>query len=287
MSFENKFEKQEAFKKKKLLLGIIYGLTCGCSFAVFAWGIDAILLANANAAYYWIKFVPGLLMGGITAATAGWLTILFEKHSIAFVIWGIVAIIFTLLALWLPTSGTELLIQLFNPDLAHWLNFPNIDGFIQFLIVGWITIGLAAIIGGILEINLVEQVLFSAHSSSIVTMIITCLVIFGLAGSATDHLINVNFREPIQALDRMLKTAEEYADVTIPQDIAREQHLSAINHLGLDLNNPRKLTLISFDRTLGNMNVLVDLKETWIQCAMIYSQAANCSAISDVSREEY
>jgi len=287
MSFENKFEKQQAFKKKKLLIGIIYGLTCGCSYAVFAWGTDAILLANANAAYFWIKFIPGLLLGGITAATAGWLTILLEKHSIAFAIWGIVAIIFTSLALWLPTSGTKLLIQLFNPDLAHWLKFSDIDGFTQFLIVGLITIGLAAIIGGILEINLVEQVLLSAHSSSLVTMMITCLVIFGLAGSATDHLINIHFREPIQALDRMLQTAEEYADETIPQEIAREQHLSAISHLGLDLNKPRKLTLLSFDRTLGNMSVLVDLKETWIQCAMIYSQAANCSVISDVFQEEY
>ncbi len=281
MLLEKKPESNPKFKSKKQLIGLIYGMASGLFFAIFAWGIDAVLLARANAMYAWIKFIPGLLICLAVGSAVGWLTIYLENHGFSVIIWGAFAILLTTLAIWLPISGTENFIKLLDPDSAQWLNYPGIDSIEQFRIVGFLTIGLASIICGILEINLVDQVMLSSHNSSLVVMLFTCLVIMGLAGSASDYLINIHFREPIQALNHVIQTMVDYGNEEIPVEVAREQHLSAINRLDIDFSNPRRLTLLSFDKTLGNMTVLVNFPDTAFKCTMIYSQASNCSLISD------
>jgi hypothetical protein len=272
----------QEFKNRKRFIGLIYGLVSGVSFAIFAWGIDAFLLAMSNAAFFWIKFLPGIIVCALAGSAAGWLTIYFENHGLAILIWGFAAILFTSLTIWLPTSGTELMLKLLNPDLSKWIKFSEIDNIAQFKMIGFLMIGLAAVICGLLEINLVNQVMLSSHSSSLAATLLICFVIFGLAGSASDYLINIHFREPVQALNNLIQTKVDYGEEEIPDKVARQLHLSAIRNLPVDLSKPRQLLLISFDKTLGNMSILVNLKGTYIKCTMIYSQASNCSLVDSL-----
>ena len=159
-------EKSQEFKNKKKFIGLIYGLVSGLSFAFFAWGIDAVLLARAHAAFFWIKLLPGAVICGFAGALAGWLTIHFEKHALALLFWAGLGMLFTTLVIWLPTSGTELFLKILRPDLSNYLKFPEIDSISQFQIVGFLMIGTASIICGILEINLVDQILLSAYGST-------------------------------------------------------------------------------------------------------------------------
>ena len=62
-------------RRKKLVAGLFYGLAAGFAFALFTWGIDAYKLAQANGAFYWVRFVPGLLICLIAGALVGWLTV--------------------------------------------------------------------------------------------------------------------------------------------------------------------------------------------------------------------
>lgn len=280
MLLEKNSEKTRVFESKRNLIGLIYGITCGISFAFFAWGIDAFLLAGANARFFWIKFLPGLILSALAGGLAGWFTTHFGKHSLALVVWGLLAILFTGLTIWLPTSGTEFLQKLLSPDLTSLLKFSEIDSVTHFWIFGLFITGIASIICGLLEINLVDSILLSSYTSTLVTTMVTCVVIFGLAGSASDYLVNVHFREPVLALNRMIQTIENYEGENIPSDLARELHLSAISHLEINMQTPRELTLISFDRTLGNMNILVNFQGTQVKCTMIYSQAANCTLVN-------
>lgn len=172
-----------------------------------------------------------------------------------------------------------------SPDLEQWLKFPKIDGITQIMFFSLIVIGLAAVICGILEINLVEQVMHSSNSSSLITMMIIGIIVFGIVGNAVDQLLNVNFREPIQALNATIQTAIDYDGKIVPKEIARARHLSAINHLGIDFNQPRHLTLITYDPGLGYMEILVNLKDIWLKCTTIYNQTANCVIISEISNE--
>jgi hypothetical protein len=274
------FEKSQEFKNKKKFIGLIYGLVSVLSFALFAWGIDAILLARAHAALFWIKFLPGALICGLAGALAGWLTIHYEKHVLALMFWTGLGALYTTMAIWLPTSGTELFLKILRPDLTIMLKFPEIDSISQFRIVGFLIIGVASIICGILEINLVDQILLSAYSSTFASSLFVTLILFGLAGSASDYLINSHFREPVQALNDVLQTLSDYGEMEIPDDIIKEQRLSSIIRLGLDWQKPRQLLLVAFDRTLGTMEILVSTPEALAKCTLIYSQISNCNLVA-------
>lgn len=282
MPFAKLPNKSLEFKKRKEFIGLLYGITSGIAFAIFAWGADAFLLAQANTMHFWMKFVPGLVLSILVGSLAGWITIRFEKHGIALITWGLVAVFYTWLVIWLPASGIKFFTQLIDPHLANLQKFSEIDSINQFRIFGFFTIGLPTIICGLLEINLVEQVLLSSHNSSLVIALSTCLIVMGLAGSASDYLINIHFREPIQALNKTIDIAVSYRDGNISDKIAREQHVYAINHLKIDLNKPRKMALISFDQTLGNMNVLVDFEGVLVKCNVIYSQTSNCVLVPGI-----
>ncbi len=273
-------EKSQEFKNKKKFIGLIYGLVSGLSFAFFAWGIDALLLARAHAAFFWIKLLPGVVICGLTGALAGWLTIHFEKHGLALLFWAGLGMLFTTLVIWLPTSGTELFLKILRPDLSNYLKFPEIDGISQFQIVGFLMIGTASIICGILEINLVDQILLSAYGSTLASSLFVTLIIFGLAGSASDYLINTHFREPVQALNSLVQTLSDYGDADITDEIIKEQRLSSVIRLGIDWQKPRQLLLVSFDKTLGSMDILVGTQEALAKCTLIYSQVSNCSLMT-------
>lgn len=273
-------EKSQEFKNKKKFIGLIYGLVSALSFAFFAWGIDAFSLARAHAAFFWIKLLPGVVICLIAGALAGWLTIHFEKHGLALLFWAGLAMLFTTLAIWLPTSGTELFLKILRPDLSNYLKFPEIDSISQFQIVGFLMIGTASIICGILEINLVDQILLSAYGSTFASSLFVTLILFGLAGSASDYLINSHFREPVQALDSLVQTLSDYGNADIPDEIIKEQRLSSVIRLGNNWQKPRQLILVAFDKTLGSMDILVSTQEALAKCTLIYSQVSNCNLIT-------
>jgi len=261
---------------KKLRLGLIYGIVAGLSFAIFAWGVDALLLAQANSSFYWVKFVPGLIICILAGGIAGWLTILLQKHVWAFLFWGLLAILYTWLVVWLPLSAAPRLISLINPSIAGWINFSIVQDVDQFWLVSLLIIGLVSIIGGLLEINLIDQAILSPYISGSVVVLVVCIIVFGLAGSATDHLINTNLRQPVQIVNTLLQFAKDNAGVEVPKETARKMHLSAANQLGALIRMPRRLTLITMDENLVMMDVLVDFDGTQAKCSTIFSQPTDC-----------
>jgi len=148
------------------------------------------------------------------------------------------------------------------------------------LFVGFI-VGLAAVICGLLEINLVEQALFNPYTSGSIMMVMVGLVLFGLAGSACDHLINSNFREPVVIVDELMNFAREHQGKDLPPDIARKEHISSVDQIGDVLDEPHRLTLIEFDQFLGQMEVLVHFDKVLVKCTVIYSQPTNCIPLPD------
>jgi hypothetical protein len=263
-------------RMKKLRLGLIYGLAGGLAFAVFAWGIDAWLLAQANSSYAWIKFIPGLFICLLTGGLAGWLTILTERHGFAVLFWGISGVIFSSMAVWLTFTGTFRFISLLNPQLAGYFRLSPLPIAVQFRVISLLIIGLAAVIAGLLEINLVHQALLSPYISSFIVSLLICGVIFALVGSATDHMINTITREPVQVVNSLLQFAQNNFGITVPKETARAMHLSSASQLGDLVEKPRRLTLISYDQNLRMLGVLVDFDGTRAKCSTIYSQPTDC-----------
>ena len=267
-------------KHKKLKYGLSYGLVGGVAFAIFAWGVDAVLLTLAHATFPWIKFIPGLIICTLAGGLVGWLTIRFENHLIALLLWFLLAVLFSWLVVWLPLTGAPGIIKLLDPELATRFDFSQVQDIYQFRLVGLLAVGLAAIISGLLEINLVENALLAPSGFTHILTLLVCLILFGVGGSSTDHLINTNFREPIQAVDKLIQFAADNEGKEVPSITARAMHLSAAKDLDEYLQSPRQLTIIAFDPPLGMMNILVNFDGSLVQCTAIYSQPTNCVILS-------
>ncbi len=261
---------------KKLRLGLLYGIIAGLAFAIFAFGIDAASLALAHSTYFWIKLFPALLICITSGGLVGWLTIHFGTHGKAILMWGLLAIMYAWLVIWLPLTYAPSVISKLDPGLARWFDFNPIQSLIQFRAFSLFIVGLAAIICGLLEINLVQQALLASHGSSAVVTLLVCALAFSLAGSATDQIINNNLRQPVVVLNDLIQYAIDNQGNDIPVQKARQMHLSVLDPLDGMISKPRQLTLISFDQDLGLMNTLINFEGTLIKCSTVYAQPTVC-----------
>jgi sulfite exporter TauE/SafE len=268
------------FERKKLYYGIFYGLVCGFAFVLLAWGIDAWLLMRANNTYSWVKFVTGLVLCVPASGLVGGMTVHYGKHGLSLLFWLLLAVLFSWLVIWLPTDGTAEILRELDPRLFARLNYGDVYNLNQFRAFSIFVIGLAAAICGLLEISLVEQALNSSHASGALMMVVVGVVLFGLAGIASDNLVNDSFREPVQAVNDLIQFAKDHQGEDVPRDIARQKHLSAVSQLSDILNRPRELTLIHYDPYLGQMEILVNFEGTLVQCTTIYGQPTNCNPLT-------
>jgi hypothetical protein len=217
-----------------------------------------------------------LIICVVSGGLVGWLTIRTEKHGIALLLWGLLAVLYSWLVVWMPLMGAPSLISSLNPGLAQWLDFNPLQDLIQFRVVSFIIIGLVAIICGLLEINLIHQALLSSSGFSFVLSMLVCLILFSLAGSATDLIINTKLREPILMINNLIQFAADNEGVEVPTRTAREMHLSAVRQITEVIQKQHQLTLIGFDGNFGLMDTLVNFEGTLVKCTTIFSQPTDC-----------
>jgi hypothetical protein len=270
------------FYNKQRMLGLAYGLVAGLAFAILGWGIDALSLAGANGSFPWIKFLPGLIFSLMAGGLAGWVTMRTESHWVALGLWLGLAALLAWLMIWLQIQSAPYLLKLFNPALQNYLEYPSINNQSQYWLVGFLILGLASLICGLLEINLVKGALLSSSQISSVLPIILTLVVFGVAGSALDYMLNTHFRNPVIVLDELIDFAYENKDVEVAPKLAREKRLAAVRDLTDLMDRKRTLTVIAYDRELGQVDVLVNFSGMWVRCTVIYNQPVYCKRISTI-----
>lgn len=263
-------------RRKKQRLGLFYGMVAGLAFAIFAWGMDAAILVRANANFSWVKFMPGLLICLLSGGLVGWLTIRIENHLVAFLLWVFLAILYSWLVVWLPFTVSHYIIRLLDPPLAARFDFSPLQDLVQFRLVSLVIIGLGSVFCGLLEINLIHQAMLSPYISASIMPLVISSIFFCVVGSATDHMINVSLREPVQTINSMLQFASEHVGLEVPRDVARKIHLSATNQLHDVIQQHRRLTLVGYDENLVMMDVLVSFEGTLVKCSTIFAQPTDC-----------
>lgn len=275
------------FARKKQRIGFFYGLVAGAVFSMTAWGVDALQLAGAHVAFPFSKFLPALLLCALVGGLVGWLSIRIGYWLVTIVLWLLFAYLVVWLVLWLPVSGSAQLLRWLSPNLAHWIEFPPIDGLNQFRILGLIVIGVPCLLCGIVENNLVEQTMSAQGAGGWIAMLLVVALLLGAAGFGADELLNSHFREPAQALNEVLDFAAENHGNVVEKTLARRMRLSVAKPLGDLVTNPRKMTLIAYDSTLGQMDFLVDFRGTWARCKVIYAQPTQCDLMEELTRKYY
>lgn len=265
--------------KRKQVAGLLYGLAAGLAFAIFAWGIDSVLLASAHGAFAWVKFVPGLFICVLSGGLVGWLTVKLQKAWPGIILWVAQALLFAHLVLWLPLKVAPVIIRVFNPALGEFLKYPYYPELKQNLWICFIIVAAVSIICGLLENILIDQALFSSGKYAIAIPLLIASMAFALVGKSSDSLLNKNFREPIQTVDRLIDFAIENKDNEVSTDIARKMRLFALSNVQEFVTKDRKLILSNFDEVMGQVDVLVDFEGQWVKCPVIYNQIVTCSQI--------
>ncbi len=267
------------FSQRKQRMGLFFGIITGLAFSFTAWGLDAIQLAQANAAYPFLKFIPGFTISVLTGALVGWLTIRLERLWIGILLWLGLAGVFTWLVMWLPLKGAPILLKLLEPNQAHLLYYPVIDSQIQFTAMGLIVLGFVSLICGLMEMHLIDQALMGQGAIALVSPLLISLTVYVLAGTSSDYLINRHFREPMLAMDKLIQFAADNQGEEVPVIVARKNRLSVVKDLDDLIVYPRKLTLIGYDEVLGQMDFLVDFSGNWVRCSVIYNQPTMCKRL--------
>ena len=150
----------------------------------------------------------------------------------------------------------------------------------QIRLVSLLVAGGVAIIGGLLEINLVDQAVLSPYLIGSLGSLVVCVILFSLGGSAVDNMINTNFREPVKVVNSLLQFAQDNVGVEVPKATARAMHLSSARHLTELIQKPRKLFLVGYDQGLGIMDIMVDFAGTPVKCTTIFAQPTDCVILS-------
>ncbi len=275
------------FERKKHRLGLLYGLVAGIAFSFFAWGLDAIRLANAHVAYPFAKFVPALIFCGLVGAAIGWLTIRLNRWYMTVILWLVFAVLGVWLMLWLPIEFSAEFLSRQSPIFAQRIAYPMINGVDQFRIIGMLVVGVLMLICGSIESTVVEHALSTANGG-VITIVLICVLLMGIAGLGVDDMINKPFREPVQVLDDLFDFAIANHGKEVDITLARKKHLSAVEDItDLLLINGRRITLIGFDPMLGQLDFLVDFHGTWVRCTTIYSQPTDCILVEELSHKYY
>lgn len=270
----------DQFNKKKQRLGVLYGLVGGIAFSLAVWGFDALVLASSHVRYPFIKFIPGLIFSGLVGCLVGWLSIKIGKGLVTILLWAAYTLLLVWLIIWVPFKITPFMLTVLEPGLMDWIDYPLVVNVEQFRIVAIIVFTVPAIICGLLESNIIDGVLMSSHRGAVLTIFLFCGFLMGLAGLAGDEITSKHFREPIKALDNLFQFAIDHQDEVVDEKLARRMHLSTVKEIEDLLEYERKLTLIAFDDTLAQMDILVNFGGTWVKCTTIYSQPTFCEQIT-------
>ncbi|MDY6873718.1 MAG: hypothetical protein SVR81_07105 [Chloroflexota bacterium] len=267
------------FNRKKRRLGTIYGLIAGLAFSIAAWGKDGIALATLHVSYAWIKFLPGAMISCLIGGLVGWGSVKIAKSWVALILWIVFGLILVWLIIWVPFVSTPYLLEVLQPGLGEWLNYPMVAHANQLKIIGIIVITLPVFLCGLAEMNTIETVMMSSHSGAILAVILVCSILMGAAGSAGDNLANKQFRDPLQALENLFQFAIAAEDEEVDEVVKRRMRLAVVADLDEVLTKPYRITLVAFDSPRAQMDFLVDFGGTWVKCTTVYSQPVLCEQV--------
>ncbi len=264
---------------RKLIFGLIYGVTGGLIFSLAAWGVNAFLLYQANFSGIWLAFMigilPALLMGGL----AGTLTVYLENAMLGAISWLAAGIILAVIGIWLPLWIVPELITRLNPILKNWVEFSWQADYTFLVFFAVIVTGIVFLIAGLLETVLIDQASYSPYNGAIMMPLIVCAFLSGIAGGVVDNLANKRIRESALSLNRLLVFKLENQGKIIDPSLARQMRLGALSTIQSEITWERELFYFSFTATADQGRILIHFKNQWALCDVFNDQVVFCRPV--------
>lgn len=263
-------------RKKKQILGLLFGLVAGLAFTIFAWGVDAVLLARAHGAYPWIKFIPGLIICLVSGGFVGWLTMLIKSSGLGTFAWLCLGLLFSRLVYWLPVKIFPAMVGLLNNPIGDYLNYTDTRQINEITWLGSFILLLVAVGFGTYEKDLITEFVYSNGASNLFVSIVICFISFALAGMLSDTLVNKKLRQPIQVLERSFQYVLDNETSELPEELARVTDLAEIYKFAPYISGRRILIPSSLLQGADQVEVLVVLSGIWVKCTTVFSRIIHC-----------
>ena len=273
----NRIEARPDVIRLKRLTGAIYGIVSGLAFAAAAWGWDGFKLSQSHAYLPWLGLSVALVFSAIVGAAAGWLTARFESILLGSFFWLISALLFAWLVINLPMQVSPFIVSKINPQMGALLNYTkDVEiGFRYGLAATWIIPFM--LIVGVTQLPITESSVFSTSFFGKVIPFFFCVAVLGISGTFADSLINAQFRDAITSMDTTIQfTLDNKHNPQMDGDLARKMHASSLNAVKEDVVESRQLIVRSFDKTFGEIHVLIRFEDQWVDCTIIYAQPSFC-----------
>lgn len=265
-----------SFSRKRIKLGVVYGLIAGIFFTLAAWGMDAIILSRHNVVLPFLKFLPAFLICVPAAVVVGFLTAKYENGLLGFALWACLAVLFTYAVIYIPIKLTPWLTSKLLPEFIPIIKFQDLTNIGHYWFYGIFAIGFTCILCGILENLLIDQSFAAAGPLGAMIPFVICMAIMTGAGFSGDLLMTSHFREPMVMIDTLLQNGATYYNQEVDKLEARKLRLNIVRPLDELVLQPHALTLVSADNYLGLMKVLVDFDGKYALCHIVYSQPTFC-----------
>ncbi len=266
----------DAVRAEKMRMAIFYGLLAGLVFAISAWGIDCYLLARSHAYYPWAIFIIGAIPCMLLGALVSWVVYRVQNFFVAFVLWIITGYTYAWLSGHVPFTILEQFYKIVNPDLARMIDYPIVLTAQLQTGVSIVAAVIITLIGGLLEIALVDAT--SESSAPVGRWIPTILwvVIFFLAGMAPENNLTETIRAPIQNMNMIIQYSADHEGQTVSRQTVLDLRLKSVEPLQADWKKPRKLLLSSYDELMFNTTVLINFDGQWATCSVLDGWPSYC-----------
>lgn len=275
MTLVNLEERYQAVETEKGRYAILFGLTAGIVFSLVTWGYDGLQLAGSHAMFPWMNFILGLIPTTLISGLVGWLVYRLNNHLIAFGLWLVTAIVFALLVGHVPFDMADRVLKIINPTVGAVVSYPFVLAVEARTFLVMIVIAILVVIGGMLEITLIDA---SVSSTPVVPLIIWFLF-FGVAGIPAQNYLNSQLVDPVVNTDAAIQFAIDHQAQPVDKQTSLDMHLAAVKPLLGLADRPRKLILGGFDSILYNARVLVNFDGQWVQCSVVSNEPNVCDLV--------
>lgn len=264
----------------KHAFGRSYGVVVGLTFAISTWAMDGFALSQAHMFLPWTKLIIGLILCGLVAGLAGWVTARFERWYFTVPAWIGVAAFFSWLLIILPLQINPIVSAWFKPEWQGSIHYDTFNQLSPRFAVAFMWISIFVLITGVLQIPLVEPAAFSTSVFGKIAPFLLGMFIIGLGGFVADSLNNQPLRSAIASMDRSIQFVIDNKGVDVDPALSRKNHAGALRGIKDQVTNERSVTIGSYDSSLGEVNVLVQFEDLIANCSVIYEQPSFCKPIT-------
>lgn len=267
-------------------LGLRYGLLAGLGFTLAAWGVDCLALSRAAVDLFWLKLAIGGGLCLLLGALAGSLTALVDQSAIGALLWVAAGVSFAWISGHLPFEGTSEAVGLLAPRFRGLDLYPFVQYAGSRTVLIAILCGGGAAVGGVLQLVLQDMARGAGPVVGKWFALALGMPVFLLLGFIADSTINLPLRQPLVAMDRLIRFAKEAQHTPVDPVTARQRRLSTVKQFESLLDEPRRVLLGDYgDATTASATVEVDFDGTWVRCNVISEQPVYCQFTEQIYAE--